>query len=227
MGATGEKLDDSIAGINKFMAESPGEVVILWVWYMVDLNSNIPAGTGRFWSERKTQSFYSGMEGIKNRCIGLSPDVKLDRLPLKRFMDLNNRAGCVLIIADGRLGEGISSDKPDSGIYDRTYMDRADIWSGTPYVDEFALGQIEHMRSKKRTGASNTAEDPFLIMQWLGTQDPLTSTLETSNAIYTLFIANPALYWNAFNAMSPELWPTVIMQDHVGMVVNPDPDAEF
>jgi len=219
VGATGEKLDDIIAGINKFMAESPGEVVILWVKYMVDLNSNVPAGAGRYWDEKKTQSFYSKMEGIKNRCTNL-PDKKFDRLPAKTFMDQNNGGGCVLIITDGTLSDGISQDKPSSGIYYKSHMDRDDHWAEKETVEDLAKNQVDHMLSKKRTNADDSSADPFLIMQWLVTPDALTSTLDTSLGIFAMMYSNPALYWNAFNAMSPDYWPTVIMQDYVGLVLN-------
>jgi hypothetical protein len=91
-------------------------------------------------------------------------------------------------------------------------MDRDDHWSETDIVEDLARDQIDHLLSKKRTAYNNSDEDPFPIMQWLGTQDPVTMILETSITVRALYLANPALYWSAFNAMSPDHWPTDIMQ---------------
>ncbi|KLU87058.1 hypothetical protein MAPG_06063 [Magnaporthiopsis poae ATCC 64411] len=216
VGATGESLDDIIAGINRFTSESPGEIIIWWVKYMVDLNLNVPAGTGRRWSEQKANEFYTALEKINNRCPDLGNNVKFDRLKAQTLLDKNNGAGCVLIMTDGRLDQGITPDRPSSGIYrGRQYMDRDDYWAEKTNEVDNSAAQVSHMEKITRSGDNG---DSFYIMQWQPTPDIYSSTFLYGLQRIALMPTNPALYWRALNSMKPNIWPTVIMQDYIGLL---------
>jgi hypothetical protein len=216
VGATGEKLSDIINDINKFTSESPGEIIIWWVRYMVDLNLNVPAGKGRHWTADKANEFYTALEKINNRCGGLSNSPKFNLLQAGTLMDMNNGAGCVLIITDGTLNDGVPKDKPASGIYHAgDFMDRDDFWSKAKVTEDLAPAETNHMTAMNR---DNGDGDKFLIMQWQCTPS-IDSELNYGLSRIAIMPTNPALYWYATNSMSPQHWPTVIQQDYIGYVV--------
>lgn len=215
VGATGQSLDDMIDDINRFTSESPGEVIIWWIRYMVDMNLNVPAGSGRYWDDDKANDFYNSLEAINNRCPDMSASTKFDLLEAQTFLDKNDGAGCVLLMIDGRLQDGVTNQRTSSGIYQGpTYMDRDDFWANKGDTESNAAAEVAHMVGKTR---DNGDSDDFAIMQWQVTPDLLTS-LDYGLSTIAILPTNPALYWDAVNAMTPEVWPTVILQDYIGYI---------
>ncbi|OAA55282.1 Pectin lyase fold/virulence factor [Niveomyces insectorum RCEF 264] len=214
LGATGATLDSLIDDINKFTAESPGEIIVWWIKYMVDLNTNVPAGKGRYWNADKANDFYKQLERINNRCPGMSAEpTKFGEQKARAFFDKNGGAGCVLLMTDGRLQDGVPVDKTSSGIYHGpTYLDRDDYWAQKGDTESNSAAEIAHMNTITR---DNGQADNLLIMQWQCTPDLLTANFYGLSTIGIL-LTNPALYWDAFNAMSPETWPSVILEDYIG-----------
>ncbi|KAM7184344.1 PLC-like phosphodiesterase, TIM beta/alpha-barrel-containing domain containing protein [Rhypophila sp. PSN 637] len=217
VGATGESLNDIIGGVNRFMSESPGEIIILWVRYMVNLDSSTD-GRSRYWDEGKVNAFYSKLERINNRCIGLDKiSTRFDRLRAQALFDLNGGAGCVLILTEGSLQPGIPADRPSSGIYHGPrYMNRDDFWADRRDTASLAAAQTAHVADPANRRDVDDG-DRFSIMQWQCTPDIAAATLYGLSSI-AILPTNPSLYWSGVNAMTPEAWPTVIMQDYVGMI---------
>jgi hypothetical protein len=214
LGGTGESLDDIIRGVNSFTSEYPGEIIIFWIRYMTDMNLNVPIGKDRWWSEKKANEFYTKLESIQNRCSDLTDDPKFDRREAREFMDMNGGAGCVLLMLNGKLKDGITFQRPSSGIYwGRNYMDLDDYWAEKEKPEELAAAQIARMKVNKRDKGNN---DRFFIMQWQSTPNFGQSTFLKGLDSYAIELVNPMLYWKAVNEMSFEYWPTVIMQDYVG-----------
>ncbi|KAL8365461.1 hypothetical protein RB595_004326 [Gaeumannomyces hyphopodioides] len=215
IGATGATLNDMIGDVNKFTAESPGEIVIWWVRYMVDLNLNVPAGKGRMWSPAKAEEFYDALEKINNRCPGLAGSGGFDRLKARELMDRNGGAGCVLIMTDGALNGDVKKDRTSAGIYHGpTYMSRDDYWAEKDNEVDNSAAQVAHMQRIDRSGGA----DPFYIMQWQITPDVFSSTFTYGLQVLALLATNPVLYWRAVNAMDANAWPTVVMQDYICML---------
>ncbi|KAM7183567.1 PLC-like phosphodiesterase, TIM beta/alpha-barrel-containing domain containing protein [Naviculisporaceae sp. PSN 640] len=218
VGATGESLNDIISGINQFTGESPGEIIILSIRYMVNLDSSLDIRT-RYWDTNRANAFYTKLEGIQNRCVGLEKtNTKFDRLKAQTLLDQNSGKGCVLILTDGALQAGVPVDRPSSGIYQGSkYMNRDDFWANKQETKSLAEAQTARMvdAAYRRDGDDG---DRFSIMQWQCTPDVAAATLYGLSRI-AMLPTNPALYWAGVNAMSPEAWPTVIMQDYVGQLL--------
>ncbi|KAK0102135.1 hypothetical protein ONS96_006099 [Cadophora gregata f. sp. sojae] len=136
VGATGESLDDLIAGVNRFTTDYPGEVIVWAIRSMVDLdNGKLTTENDRYWSADKVNEFYTKLESINNRCIGLSSSPSLDQQPIKNFLDKNGGKGCVLLLTSGRLKSGLPTDRVGSGIYSRGgYLNYDDYWAQEQYT---------------------------------------------------------------------------------------------
>ncbi|KAF2714397.1 PLC-like phosphodiesterase [Pleomassaria siparia CBS 279.74] len=221
VGATGESLDDLIRGVNRFTTDFPGEVIIWYIRSMVDLDSGkVTNQDDRYWDANKVNSFYTKLNDVNNRCIGLTNAVQLDMQPMKNFMGQNGNRGCVLLLTDGRLRDGLARDRVESGIYHGpTFLHRDDYWAQEQHTQETADKQIARMRSYTRdNGPSSGPTDNYFIMQWQCTPS-ITDVLfpPASLQIIANQETNPALYHYGFNKMSPESFPTVILHDAVGL----------
>lgn len=98
-GATGTPLDDLITGMNRFTNDYPGEVVIGYITYVVDLSYT----TDQYWDMAETNEFYDELQAVNTRCPANMPnDTCFDRLSIKTFLDANEGKGCVLLLTDGR-----------------------------------------------------------------------------------------------------------------------------
>ncbi|KAL2292152.1 hypothetical protein FJTKL_10796 [Diaporthe vaccinii] len=65
--------------------------------------------------------------------------------------------------------------------------------------------------------------DKFHVAQWLSTPHFLTSTFQYSLQGIAILPTNPALYWRGVDAISPEVFPNVLMVDYTGMVLRKEP----
>ncbi|KAL3441385.1 PLC-like phosphodiesterase [Aspergillus insuetus] len=225
VGATGVSLDELIAGVNRFTTDYPGEVIIWYIRYMTDLDNGDLTEDARYWDSNKAEEFYDVLEGINNRCIGLTDSPQFDQQPIKTFLDANDGAGCVLLLTDGRLRDGIAVDRVGSGIYHGpTYLHRDDYWAEEQYTQQNADKQIARLQTHARDDGSS---DDYFIMQWQCTP----SALDVSLPPPTLQLianqeTNPALYHYGMHAISPDYFPTVILHDAVGLFHVSDLDAE-
>lgn len=220
LGATGESLDDLIKGLNRFTADYPGEVIVWSIRSMVDLdNGKLSSKDQRFWDAKKLDAFYTKLEGINNRCTGLSGPPTFDQQPMKNFM--NGKTGCVLLLTNGRLASGLAPGRTASGIYPQgSYLQRDDYWAEEQHTQQNAEKQIARMQGHNRdSGApSSRTADNYFIMQWQCTP----SSLDVSLPPPTLQLianqeTNPALYHYGVNSISPTAFPTVMLHDAVGL----------
>ncbi|KAH6628876.1 pectate lyase superfamily protein-domain-containing protein [Chaetomium tenue] len=205
-GATGESLNELIAGINSFTTDYPGEVI---VWSIRDQ---------RYWDATKATEFYTQLERINNRCPpGLASDPTVDKLPIKTFMDANNGKGCVLLLTDdGNLKQGIIKDRPSSGIYRlHDYLSLDDFWAEEQGTRGNAPKVVARLHTHKRD--NTTAADTYFIMQRQCT--PFTGDLWDPPTLQLIANqeTNPALYHYGVNSMSPHYFPSVILHDAAGL----------
>ncbi|KAK4186215.1 putative LysM domain-containing protein [Podospora australis] len=218
VGATGESLDDLIAGINRFTTDFPGEVIIWSIRSMVDLDNGRLSKDARYWDAAKAASFYTALEKINNRCpSNLPSSPAFDQRPIKDFMDANNGRGCVLLLTHGALkDDSIPKDKVGSGIYHKgTYFSYDDYWAEEQHTQQNADKQLARMATHTR---NNGTSDSYFIMQWQCTP----SAGDVTIAPPTLQLianqeTNPALYHYGMNKITPENFPTVILHDAVGL----------
>ncbi|KAL4734222.1 pectate lyase superfamily protein-domain-containing protein [Aspergillus similis] len=225
LGATGVSLDELIAGVNRFTTDYPGDVIIWYIRYMTDLDNGDLTEDARYWDSAKAEEFYDKLETVNNRCTGLSNTPQFDQQPIKNFLDANDGAGCVLLLTDGRLRDGIAVDRNSSGIYHGpTYLHRDDYWAEEQYTQQNADKELARLKTHARDDGST---DDYFIMQWQCTP----SALDVSVPPPTLQLianqeTNPALYHYGMHEISPDYFPTVILHDAVGLFHVSDLDAE-
>ncbi|KAL2809417.1 PLC-like phosphodiesterase [Aspergillus granulosus] len=216
VGNTGESLADIVSEINRFTAESPGEILFFRVRYLVGLR-RVPLGGPIDWDNAVVNRFFGELRGINNRCGNLDTSVQFQRQPASYFMDRNNGAGCVIFLLDGgNLQDGVPRASVADGIYTAGQMSVRDNWSNLPTTQPMAEDQIQVWSEINRV--EPFANDQFLISQWLVSADALQTTALTIQNI-AIMPTNPSLYWAGVNAMSPTRWPNVLLVDYIGVVI--------
>ncbi|KAK1240137.1 hypothetical protein MKX08_007579 [Trichoderma sp. CBMAI-0020] len=213
VGNTGESLDSVISEINQFTAESPGEVIIFRVRYLVG-RRELPTLGPIYWTSPIVNDFFSKLRGVNNRCGNLDTSSTFNQKPASYFMDQNGGNGCVLFLLAGDLQSGVPQDSVSDGIYQANVLSINDDWSNLGDTQSMAEDQASDWKAVVRGGSSDT----FHIDQWLVSADIVTTTLYTIEGI-GIMPTNPALYWMGVNNMSPQSWPTVILTDYIGVVV--------
>ncbi|KAK2609096.1 hypothetical protein QQS21_002323 [Conoideocrella luteorostrata] len=216
IGNTGESLDDVVKEVNQFTAENPGEIIFFRVRYLIGM-FEIPAGGPIYWNADIVNNFFNKLKGVNNRCGNLDPSTKFNKQKASYFMDQNGGKGCVLFLLSGDLNSDVPQDSVGDGIYQSSRMDVWDNWSNLPETEKMANDQVADWKTVGRSGAFQN--DQFLISQWLVSADPITTTALSIQNIGIL-PTNPALYWMGVNNMSPENWPTAVLIDYIGVVVN-------
>ncbi|KAG6031422.1 hypothetical protein E4U41_007575 [Claviceps citrina] len=216
IGNTGESLDQVIQEINQFTAESPGEIILFRVRYLIGM-LELPSGGPIYWDTDMVNNFFSKLKGVHDRCGNLDPSVRLNRQKASYLMDRNAGRGCVLFLLDGgNLSPAVPHDAPADGIYQDAQMDTWDHWSNLPDTQKMANDQVNAWKTVVRGGVSSN--DRFLISQWLVSADAVTTTaLSIENM--AILPTNPSLYWMGVNNMSPERWPSAVLVDFVGVAV--------
>ncbi|KAK4031703.1 putative LysM domain-containing protein [Parachaetomium inaequale] len=217
-GATGESLNELIAGINRFTTDYPGEVIVWSIRYMTDLdNKKLSSSDQRYWDATKAADFYTQLERINNRCPpNLAKNPTFDKRPIKDFMDANSGKGCVLLFTDGRLKDGIDQHRPSSGIYHLPeYLSRDDYWANEQHTRENAPTVVAGLHTHKRNNTDSP--DTYFIMQWQCTPSALDLWDPPTLQLIANQETNPALYHYGVNSMSPDYFPTVILHDAVGL----------
>jgi hypothetical protein len=187
-------------------------VIFLWTRYLVDIGP--PDVNARYWDENTTQAFYTQMKRINNRCPNLGNNPKFQERTAADFMDQNGGAGCVLIMIDGDL-RNVTPDLPGDGIYrGPDYMDRNDHWSNKGNMNDLSSDQLKEYPGRRTSSAGG--RDEFFISQWLLTPDAITSTIDSLEAL-AIWMTNPALYFSGLMGMDPEGYPSVLLQDYIGV----------
>ncbi|CAK7207877.1 hypothetical protein SEUCBS139899_010692 [Sporothrix eucalyptigena] len=190
----------------------PGEVIVWHIKYMLHFTDGAP----RDWDETKATDFFNTLETLRYRCTGLDTNTPLERRAVKTYMEANGNKGCVILLMDGAMrGNGIDQDRPASGIYNyHNYFNVNDDWSQKETPDETAVKERDNLLQNNR---NRTDADPFYIMKWQPTPSALVSTFVGLDR-YALFHSNPALYWFGVNFMDPQHFPTVILEDYIGLL---------
>jgi hypothetical protein len=217
VGATGTSLDDLIAGVNRFTTDYPGEVIVWAIRYMIDLGDGAASKENRYWDAEMASAFYDALEKINNRCPDLGNSPTFGERPIKDFLDANGGKGCVLLLTNGYLKDGIEPDRPSSGIYHLPdYLSRVDYWAEEEHTRENAPKQVTELHKHKRD-ATAASGDTYFIMQWQCTPSALDMTNPPTIQLIANQETNPALYHYGVNSISPEYFPTVILHDAVGL----------
>lgn len=217
VGNTGESLDEVIRHINQFTSESPGEVIIFRVRTLIGM-LELPADGPIYWNTEIVRTFFDKLKLVNYRCGNLDPKAKFDMQTASYFMDRNSGRGCVLfLLDDSNLSPEVPHDSPADGIYNQRMMDINDHWSNNGDTERVANDQVATWNSMNRGG--NLDGDQFLISQWLVSANIVESTALSLQKI-AILPTNPAFYWMGVNHMSPESFPTAVLMDYVGIVVD-------
>ncbi|ATY59795.1 LysM domain-containing protein [Cordyceps militaris] len=217
IGNSGEALDEVIREVNQFTAENPGELVFFRVRYLIGIR-NIPSFGPIYWTTAMVNEFFGKLRGVNNRCGNLDTSTKFNKQKASYFMDQNGGNGCVLFLLDtANLQDGVPHDSIGDGIYRTEMLEVWDNWSNLPDTEKVAKDQTTKWMTVGRSGNFNN--DQFLIAQWIISADVLTTTALTIEQM-AIQPTNPALYWMGLNNMSPETFPTVVLVDYIGVVVD-------
>ncbi|KAG6015816.1 hypothetical protein E4U54_002897 [Claviceps lovelessii] len=216
VGNTGESLDEVIQEVNRFTAENPGEIILFRVRYLIGM-LELPADGPIYWNKDIVDAFFDKLRGVHNRCGNLDAAVKFNKKKASYFMDQNSGRGCVLFLLNTHnLPADVPRDAVADGIYQDSRMDVWDNWSDLPDTRKMAEHQSTSWKTVGRSGRFDN--DRYLISQWLVSADIVTTTALSIENIGIL-PTNPSLYWMGVNQMSPQSWPSAVLMDYVGVVV--------
>lgn len=170
------------------------------------------SGRAKNWEENEMVRFIDKIKTINNRCgnIRTTKDPRFGELPMSKFRGQNNN-GCVVLLLDTKHSiKTTTKEDPAAGIYKHDdHFDFTDSWAETEDVETLVKKQAEER--VKKSG--------FFINQWLLTPSTLTSLFGNGNEIAAIWPTNPILYWAGYQSMTPQLFPNVLMQDYIGVLV--------
>ena len=222
-GATGQSFDSIVDDINKFTAENPGEIIFLSFRYLRRLRSLFDQAPS-LWDEDTIKTFYGKLAKLQNRCPDLLKEViddpaglngALGKLNASYLFDKNNGAGCVVPLIYQHEDVIKPAFNISEGVYSLNHLlpdSNNDHWSNEDIPDAVAVDQAVFLQTVPRDG---TSDDKFSIMQWVVTLN-WRDFSAVSIASVAILPMNPALYSNGVNAMSPDHFPNVILQDYLG-----------
>ncbi|CAK7231571.1 hypothetical protein SEUCBS140593_007970 [Sporothrix eucalyptigena] len=123
---------------------------------------------------------------------------------------------CVLVVSDG------GPVRPETGIYGVNQFPNNDHWSDTMSVDTMASDQISYMKANRNVVANNDKEK-FFITQWIMTVEGFLNNAIGGNLQFgiddlAIRSAYDAVFWKAWNAFTPTMYPSVILMDFIGAV---------
>lgn len=213
VGNTGEPLDDVIAEVNRFTAESPGEIIFISMRYLVG-RFKFPDRGPIVWGHGLVDAFFAKLRAINNRCLDLDTRGGLQNHKASYFMDRNDGKGCVILLLSGQLQGDVPRESPADGIYDGSALSVRDHWSDMEHPRDMAPDQIAAWREYARGGSDDPGH--LHIAQWLVTPHAVASTI-LSLQNYAIQPTNPSLYWAGVNGMDPEHWPNVLLVDYIGV----------
>ncbi|KAF4491793.1 Mutanase [Colletotrichum fructicola Nara gc5] len=215
LGASGVTLQNVIHDINNFYLSHPGEVVFLWMRDMVSFRGGLFGGGHPFDGDEMAQ-FFDKLRGIQNRCRGLTEATRLQERVMGELMEQNGGTGCVAIILEQfGVDPRIPQDDPASGIFlAGKHMDRTDRW------EENVAGFYDPVR--RRLEPSKGGD--FFVSQWVLNarhEDAVFWGLEN----LANYLTTPMLYYGGVAEMTPEMFPTVMLMDYIGVRVSGDTTA--
>ncbi|KAK3899833.1 PLC-like phosphodiesterase, partial [Staphylotrichum tortipilum] len=219
-GATGAKLTDMIGQLNTFMSQYPGELIIWHIRYMRNFQSLSEPGNAAhdppLWTNETAQRFYNTLATLDNRCLESNGKAPLQLQNIPTFLDQNDKKGCVLLLTDpgSNLPEGVAGYDRALSVYPSSDLNVDDYWAEKDNTIDNSEAQVSHMKGVPRDKSS---KDAFYIMQWQCTPNAADGGRYGLDAI-ALWSSNPALYWDAVNAMSSTSFPTVMMVDYIGQI---------
>ncbi len=217
VGATGESLDDLIKGVNRFMSDFPGEVVVWYIRYMTDLDDKKTSSKDqRFWDAAKAQEFYTKLEQVTNRCVGLTNSPKFDKQPHQDLHGCQPEQG-MRPHPDRREAEG----RPPRGPYLVGHLPRTDIFGPRRLLGRGAAYPAERRQAGRPAAGSHARQgrQRRLLHHAVAVHPVLHRCHDPPPTIQLIANqeTNPALYHYGFNKVSPEHFPTVILHDAVGL----------
>ncbi|KAJ0290318.1 hypothetical protein CBS470a_003965 [Colletotrichum nupharicola] len=218
VGASGVTLQDVIDDIN----ENPGEFIFLWMRDMVSFRGGLFGGGHPFDGNEMAQ-FFDKLRGIQNRCRGLTAATKLQDRVMGELMEQNDGRGCVAIILDQfGVDARFPQDDPASGIFlAGKHMDRTDRWEegvGRSPGELLAYQATGFYDADRRRAEPSNGGD-FFVSQWVLNakhEDAVFYGLEN----LANYLTTPLLYYGGVAAMTPEMFPTVMLMDYIGMRVS-------
>ncbi|KAI8267365.1 Mutanase [Colletotrichum sp. SAR11_239] len=227
VGASGVTLQNVIDDINEFYTSNPGEVVFLWMRDMVSFRGGLFGGGHPFNGDEMAQ-FFDKLRGIQNRCRGLTEATRLQERVMGELMEQNGGTGCVAIILDQfGVDEGIPQDDPASGIFlAGKHMDRTDRWEedvGTTPAQLLGY-QVTGFDDPVRRRLEPSKGGDFFVSQWVLNakhEDAVFYGLEN----LANYLTTPMLYYGGVAEMTPDMFPTVMLMDYIGMRVSGDTTA--
>ncbi|KAI8314378.1 Mutanase [Colletotrichum sp. SAR11_240] len=222
VGASGVTLQDVIDDINEFYARNPGEVIFLWMRDMVSFRGGLFGGGHPFDGNEMAQ-FFDKLRGIQNRCRGLTEATRLQDRVMGELMEQNDGRGCVAIILDQfGVDARVPQDDPASGIFlAGKHMDRTDRWEegvGSSPGELLAYQATGFYDAERRRAEPSNGGD-FFVSQWVLNakhEDAVFYGLEN----LANYLTTPLLYYGGVAAMTPEMFPTVMLMDYIGMRVS-------
>ncbi|KAI8196540.1 Mutanase [Colletotrichum sp. SAR 10_65] len=222
VGASGVTLQDVIDDINEFYARNPGEVIFLWMRDMVSFRGGLFGGGHPFDGNEMAQ-FFDKLRGIQNRCRGLTEATRFQDRVMGELMEQNDGRGCVAIILDQfGVDARVPQDDPASGIFlAGKHMDRTDRWEegvGRSPGELLAYQATGFYDAERRRAEPSNGGD-FFVSQWVLNakhEDAVFYGLEN----LANYLTTPLLYYGGVAAMTPEMFPTVMLMDYIGMRVS-------
>lgn len=211
LGASGAPLNDLIENLNRFMETYPGEVVIWSMRYMVNLITltNDPPYSHP-WDGSMSKAFYDTLKTIKNRCphkLLKDGTLTFDQVPMEQLLNANNNQGCVMLIAHPQ--NELYNLSPVDDIFYGKDLNVIDQWAKKDLPSETMTTEVAALRALPRLDSSYKI---FYIMQWKADTYFLGDV-----KLVDWYATNPALYHYGANNMSPDHFPTVILENTLGI----------
>lgn len=210
-----------------FYLSHPGEVVFLWMRDMVSFRGGLFGGGHPFDGDEMAQ-FFDKLRGIQNRCRGLTEATRLQERVMDELMEQNGGTGCVAIILDQfGVDPRIPQDDPTSGIFlAGKHMDRTDRWEENVGITPAQLlhYQVAGFYDPVRRRLEPSKGGDFFVSQWVLNarhEDAVFLGLEN----LANYLTTPMLYYGGVAEMTPEMFPTVMLMDYIGVRVSGDTTA--
>ncbi|KAL2889667.1 PLC-like phosphodiesterase [Ceratocystis lukuohia] len=209
-GANGISLNDAISQINLFMAEFPGELIL------IDLNADSAYDTSRGYS-RLTSSQWdyviSHFQNIEQPCriAGNLSETTMDAF-------IGDGKGCVATLKRSPIPQ---TNESFYGIYNENALPRFNIWSNTGSHTEMAIDQVRKLQTHRAIGHESdpSTQDTFHVLSWFITPPPLTyrRAWRYKQIVNHAGEALSTLSSFGMSEFSPYSFPNVLYVDALGM----------
>jgi len=212
VGSNGLEVDEVIAQINRFMDESPGELVI------IDLNNESGFDTDRRTPEQSYNRLTDDQwrpiwekwrDGIKKPCKGFDSVARLDDLTMNTL--IGDGQGCVITL----FRSIPATEDASKGFYSYGKLSAYNSYANTDEYEKMRTDQLSKLQQNRKLGKEGDSgtKDGFFLLSWtmtLGVNDIVTPLADRAA------IAQSSLFWSAYLAFTPYSYPNVIYVDFVG-----------